>query len=69
MKKLKDNHPWFVNTLSFFKPPNEKSREALNSQQVKIGSHQLNIQPELKDQALEISSYLVSSLLSALSFA
>ncbi|KAF3434642.1 hypothetical protein FNV43_RR21727 [Rhamnella rubrinervis] len=58
VKKLKGNHSWFVNTLSFFKPPNEKSREALNSQQVKIGSHLLNIQPELKDQALEISSYL-----------
>ncbi|PON83420.1 hypothetical protein TorRG33x02_208350 [Trema orientale] len=58
MKKLKDNHSWFVDTVSRFKPPNEKSREAMNSQQLKIGSHQLNILPELKDKALEISSLL-----------
>ncbi|XP_050107710.1 uncharacterized protein LOC126586808 isoform X2 [Malus sylvestris] len=55
---LKDNHAWFVDTVSCFKPPNENSREALNSQQVEIWSHQLNIKPELKDKALKISSYL-----------
>ena len=60
VKTLKDNHAWFVDTVSCFKPPNENSRAALNSQQVKIGSHQLNIKPELKDKALKISSYLVS---------
>ncbi|XP_070662726.1 uncharacterized protein [Malus domestica] len=59
VKTLKDNHAWFVDTVSCFKPPNENSREALNSQQMKIGSHQLNIKPELKDKALKISSYLV----------
>ncbi|XP_070662722.1 uncharacterized protein [Malus domestica] len=58
VKTLKDNHAWFVDTVSCFKPPNENSREALNSQQMKIGSHQLNIKPELKDKALKISSYL-----------
>ncbi|XP_068319401.1 uncharacterized protein [Pyrus communis] len=58
VKKLTDNHAWFVDTVSRFKPPNENSREALNSQQVKIGSHQLNIKPELKDKALKVSSYL-----------
>ncbi|RXH87599.1 hypothetical protein DVH24_034499 [Malus domestica] len=58
VKTLKDNHAWFVDTVSCFKPPNENSREALNSQQVEIGSHQLNIKPELKDKALKISSYL-----------
>uniref|UniRef100_A0A803NF80 Nucleoporin NUP188 homolog n=1 Tax=Cannabis sativa TaxID=3483 RepID=A0A803NF80_CANSA len=58
LKKLKDNHYWFVDTVSCFKPPNEKSREALNSQQLKIGSHQLKIQPELKDKALQISPLL-----------
>ncbi|XP_050107711.1 uncharacterized protein LOC126586808 isoform X3 [Malus sylvestris] len=59
VKTLKDNHAWFVDTVSCFKPPNENSREALNSQQVEIWSHQLNIKPELKDKALKISSYLV----------
>ncbi|KAM1863177.1 hypothetical protein ACFX14_003556 [Malus domestica] len=58
VKTLKDNHAWFVDTVSCFKPPNENSREALNSQQVEIWSHQLNIKPELKDKALKISSYL-----------
>ncbi|XP_068323186.1 uncharacterized protein [Pyrus communis] len=37
VKTLKDNHAWFVDTVSCFKPPNENSGEALNSQQVKIG--------------------------------
>ncbi|KAL5561138.1 hypothetical protein UlMin_030885 [Ulmus minor] len=58
MKKLKENHSWFVDTVSRFKPPNQNSREALNSQQLKIGSRLLNIQPDLKEKALEISPYL-----------
>ncbi|XP_031379573.1 uncharacterized protein LOC116194815 isoform X2 [Punica granatum] len=58
LKKLKEDRAWFVDTLSLFKPPNEKSREALNSQQLKIGSHELNIKSELKDKALQISSSL-----------
>ena len=63
MNKLKENHSWFVDTVSRFKPPNQNSREALNSQQLKIGSRLLNIQPDLKEKALEISPYLVSSYL------
>ncbi|XP_027354241.1 uncharacterized protein LOC113864573 [Abrus precatorius] len=58
-KKLKDNHAWFVDTLSRFKPPNQKSKEALNSKMLKIGSYQLTIQPHLKDKALRISSCLL----------
>lgn len=61
MKKLEANHPWFLNTVSLFKPPNPKSREALDSSQVNLGSHQLTVLPELKATALEISSALVSS--------
>ncbi|KAJ1422124.1 hypothetical protein SESBI_13251 [Sesbania bispinosa] len=57
-KKLKDNHGWFVDTLSRFKPPNKKSKEALNSKKLKIGSQELTIQPQLKDKALQISSCL-----------
>lgn len=57
---MKDNHAWFVDTLSCFKPPNQKSKDALNSKNVKIGSHQMNIEPQLKDKALQISSCLVS---------
>ncbi|EEF34096.1 conserved hypothetical protein [Ricinus communis] len=57
-KKLKRNHAWFVDTVSRFKPPNAESRQALISKQVKVGSHELIIKPELKDKALHISSYL-----------
>lgn len=59
MKKVDANHAWFVGTVSLFKKPNEKSRVALNSQEVKIGAHTLSIQPELKAKALKLSSYLV----------
>ncbi|KAK3195082.1 hypothetical protein Dsin_026392 [Dipteronia sinensis] len=58
VKKLEENRAWFVETVSRFKPPNEKSKEALNSQIVKVGSHQLLINSEFKDEALKISSYL-----------
>lgn len=58
MKKMDDNHAWFVDTVSLFKKPNEKSRVALDSQEVKIGSHTLSIQSELKAKALKLSSYL-----------
>ncbi|KAG8368145.1 hypothetical protein BUALT_Bualt15G0014600 [Buddleja alternifolia] len=57
-KKLKDNHAWFVDTVSRFKLPNQKSREALDSGVVKIGPHELNVQPEFKETALKISSIL-----------
>ncbi|KAJ0009757.1 hypothetical protein Pint_34377 [Pistacia integerrima] len=58
VKKLEENRAWLVETVSRFKPPNAKSKEALNSQIVKIGNHQLSIKPELKDEALKASSYL-----------
>lgn len=57
--KLKDNHSWFLDTILLFKPPNQKSREALDSPRVKIGSHELSIEPQLKDAALKISPILV----------
>lgn len=60
-KKLKDNHGWLVDAVSRFKPPNEKSKEALNSKELHIGSRQLTVQPHLKDKALQISSCLVSA--------
>ncbi|KAL0422870.1 UNVERIFIED_CONTAM: hypothetical protein Slati_3309900 [Sesamum latifolium] len=57
-KKLKDNHTWFLDTILQFKSPNQRSREALDSPRVKIGPHELNVQPELKDAALKISSIM-----------
>lgn len=56
---MKDNHAWFVNMFSLFKPPNKKSREALESKQVNIGTYQLNVQPGLKEVALRLSNSLV----------
>ncbi|KAI3798466.1 hypothetical protein L1987_33743 [Smallanthus sonchifolius] len=58
--KLKENYLWLLNSVSLFKSPNQKSREALDSQQVQIGSHQLTIQTKFKELALKISSSLVS---------
>ncbi|XP_057965187.1 uncharacterized protein LOC131155793 [Malania oleifera] len=58
VKKLNDNRVWFVDLVSLFKPPNQKSRDALNLQQVNVGSHQLKIRSQLKDAALQISSRL-----------
>ncbi|XP_073159038.1 uncharacterized protein [Henckelia pumila] len=56
--KLKDNHAWFRGTISQFKQPNQKSREALDSLSVKIGSHELIIHPKLKDIACKISAVM-----------
>lgn len=57
-KRLKENHSWFVDTVARFKPPNEKSKDALSSEKLKIGSHELSIKPPLRDKALQVSSYL-----------
>lgn len=62
-KKVKENHGWFVDTVSRYKPPSAESREALNSPELKIGSHVLKIEPVLKEKALEVSPLLVSSIL------
>ncbi|KZV41118.1 hypothetical protein F511_09314 [Dorcoceras hygrometricum] len=56
--KLRDNHAWFLGSISKFKQPNHKSREALDSLSVKIGSHELNIHPKLKDIACKISAIM-----------
>ncbi|KAL3621352.1 hypothetical protein CASFOL_036264 [Castilleja foliolosa] len=57
-KKLKDHHVWFSETTAQFGSPNQKSREALDSPCIKIGMHELDVQPELKDAVLKISSIL-----------
>ncbi|CAN8276683.1 unnamed protein product [Cochlearia groenlandica] len=57
-KKLDNNHAWFVGSLSMFKPPNVKSKEALDSDVVKLKEHSLVIKPDLKEKALRISSCL-----------
>ncbi|XP_013644901.2 uncharacterized protein LOC106349479 [Brassica napus] len=57
-EKLEENHAWFVNTLSMFKPPSGKSKDALDSDLVQIKQHRLVIKPHLKLKALRISSHL-----------
>ncbi|CAH2070122.1 unnamed protein product [Thlaspi arvense] len=49
--KLEKNHAWFVNTLSMFKSPSGKSKDALHSDVVKVNEHQLNLD--------EIQSYIL----------
>ncbi|XP_074312975.1 uncharacterized protein LOC141648320 isoform X2 [Silene latifolia] len=56
VEKLKENHAWFLNTVNQFKPPCESSKNALNAEQVVIGSRKLSIKPQLKDLALKLSS-------------
>ncbi|MCD9643138.1 hypothetical protein HAX54_030315 [Datura stramonium] len=54
-KRIKDNHAWFLDTISLFKPPNQKSREALDASQIKIGLHQITVETDKKEAALKIS--------------
>ncbi|KAK4375119.1 hypothetical protein RND71_005796 [Anisodus tanguticus] len=58
-KKIKEHHAWFLDTVSLFKPPNQKSREALDSSRLKIGLHQITVETDKKEAALKISSALV----------
>ncbi|XP_016496025.2 uncharacterized protein LOC107815035 isoform X1 [Nicotiana tabacum] len=55
-KKIKDNHAWFLHTISLFKPPNQKSRDALDAGRLKIGPHQITVETDKKAAALKISS-------------
>lgn len=57
---MEENRAWFVNTVTMFKPASGKSKDALDSDVVKIKEHhRLVIKPDLKEKALRISSYLV----------
>ncbi|GJX61656.1 hypothetical protein Tco_0294556 [Tanacetum coccineum] len=56
--KLRENHLWLLNSVSMFKLPNPKSRGALDSKQVKIGSRTLTIDSKFTELALKISSSL-----------
>ncbi|KAK4786245.1 hypothetical protein SAY86_002934 [Trapa natans] len=58
LNKMKENRAWFIDTLSMFKPSNKRSRESLNSEKLKIGSHELAVKSEIKDKALQISNTL-----------
>ncbi|XP_048128814.1 uncharacterized protein LOC115735783 isoform X2 [Rhodamnia argentea] len=58
VKKLEENRAWFLDTVLLFRPPNAKSKEALASQQLKIGPHELTVKPELRDKALAITPFL-----------
>ncbi|XP_010313025.2 uncharacterized protein [Solanum lycopersicum] len=57
-KKIKENHAWFLDTVSLFKPPNLKSREALDASRLKIGLHQITVETDKKEAAVKISSAL-----------
>ncbi|KAK4341215.1 hypothetical protein RND71_039716 [Anisodus tanguticus] len=57
-KKIKENHAWFVDTVSLFKPPNQKSGEALDASRLKTGLHQITVETDKKEAALKITSAL-----------
>lgn len=58
-KKIKENHAWFLDTVSLFKLPNLKSREALDASRLKIGVRQITVETDKKEAALKISFALV----------
>lgn len=59
LKKIQDNHWWFINNVSGFKDPNTMSRLALDSPGISIGEHQLSVNADLKEVALTVSLILV----------
>ena len=61
VENLKGHHGWLLNTLAFFKAPNATSKAALSTSRVDIGSHSMEIKPELRDIALQVSAHLVCS--------
>jgi len=63
VEELKAHHGWLLNTLVFFKAPNETSKNALSSSRVDVGSHALDIKPELREIALQVSTHLVCPLI------
>lgn len=63
VEELKAHHGWLLNTLEFFKEPNESSKNALSSSRVDVGSHSLDIKPELREIALQVSTHLVCLLI------
>ncbi|KAH0451385.1 hypothetical protein IEQ34_018684 [Dendrobium chrysotoxum] len=58
VNKFKRNHAWFLDSVSRFKPPNELSRRALDSNEISLGLHSLVIEPKLKEAALRASKVL-----------
>ncbi|PKU67880.1 hypothetical protein MA16_Dca027279 [Dendrobium catenatum] len=58
VNKLKRNHPWFLDSVSRFKSPNELSRRALDSNEISLGLHSIVIEPKLKEAALRASKVL-----------
>ncbi|XP_073009852.1 uncharacterized protein [Typha latifolia] len=58
VKVLRSNHPWFLDSVSRFKPPDEASRLALESTDIIVGSNRLGIRSEIKEAALRICKCL-----------
>ncbi|KAJ0974275.1 hypothetical protein J5N97_016240 [Dioscorea zingiberensis] len=58
VEKLKNNHAWFLSSVSGFRPPSQVSKAALDSPQISIGSHRLSVKPELKEVALRVGACL-----------
>lgn len=58
VKELQENRAWFLDTVLLFRPPSAKSKEALAARQLKIGTHELTVKPELRDKALALSPLL-----------
>lgn len=58
LQNLREHHGWLLNLLAFFKLPNSNSRSAVNCPRIIIGKHNIEIKSELRDMALQLSSFL-----------
>ncbi|XP_042430044.1 uncharacterized protein LOC122016720 isoform X2 [Zingiber officinale] len=58
VENLKRHRAWFLNSIAYFKPPDQTSRLALDSPELAVGSHRLLVKPELKKDALRVSEYM-----------
>lgn len=68
VENLKRHRAWFLNSIAYFKPPDQTSRLALDSPELAVGSHRLLVKSELRKDALRVSEYMVFCLLPPHSF-
>ncbi|XP_074569458.1 uncharacterized protein LOC141826101 [Curcuma longa] len=58
VENLKRHRAWFLNSIAYFKPPDQTSRLALDSPELAVGSHRLLVKSELRKDALRVSEYM-----------
>ncbi|XP_002977285.2 uncharacterized protein LOC9638778 isoform X1 [Selaginella moellendorffii] len=57
-ERLLEHQNWLIDMLLAFKRPNAASNQALKGSKITVGSHSLDVKPELQGTALGISKHL-----------